>query len=63
MGLLAAFLGGIGALCAIMGIVIAAEAIEPPLSDEFTWTFWFILSAILLLGSIASSLGKGEGPD
>lgn len=48
--------GFIGALCMIMGIVTALE-IVPLLNPEFTWTFWFILSALLLLISIAFAAG------
>ena len=58
MGALAAIIGGIGGLCAVVGIITAAE-IMPPVGGEFTWTFWFALSAILLLSSIALTLGRG----
>ena len=57
MGLFAAILGGIGGLCAVMGIVTALEVISPITSD-LTWMFWFVLSAILLLGSIAAAQGR-----
>ena len=61
MGLFAAILGGIGGLCAIMGIITAVEVIEDNIIHEnFTWEFWFILAAILLLGSIAAVMGRGE---
>ena len=62
MGLFAAILGGIGGLCAIMGIVTAAEVLEDPvINRNFTWEFWLILAAVLLLGSIAAAMGRGEG--
>ena len=62
MGLFAAILGGIGGLCAIMGIVTAVEVLEDPvINRNFTWEFWFILAAVLLLGSIAAAMGRGEG--
>ena len=58
MGTMAAIIGAIGGLTTVMGIVTAAE-IVPPIGDEFTWMFWFVLSAILLLASIALGLGRG----
>jgi len=57
MGLTAAIIGGIGGLCAVMGIITATEVISL-LMPQFTWTFWFMLSAILLLASIALALGR-----
>lgn len=48
--------GFIGAACMIMGVLTALE-IVPLLNPEFTWTFWFILSALLLLISIALAVG------
>ena len=62
MGFMAAILGGIGGLCALMGIVTAVEVI-PPLTDQLTWMFWFVLSAILLLGAIAFVMGRGSGSE
>ena len=58
MGLTALILGAVGGLCAVMGIVTAAEVI-PLIMPQFTWNFWFVLSAILLLASIAFALGRG----
>ncbi|MFC1903677.1 hypothetical protein ACFLXJ_02130 [Chloroflexota bacterium] len=58
MGLTAAIVGAIGGLCAVMGIVTATEVI-PLLMPQFTWMFWFVLSALLLLASIAFALGRG----
>ena len=57
MGLFAAILGGIGGLCAVMGVVTALEVIEP-IMDQMDMIFWLMLSAILLLGSIAAALGR-----
>jgi len=62
MGILAAIIGGTGGVCAIMGIITATELL-PPLMPEFTWLFWFWLSAILLLSSIALALGSGGSHD
>jgi len=61
MGITAAIAGGIGGLCAILGIITIADVVEIPIGDQFTWTFWFMLSAILLLASIALALGRGNG--
>ena len=58
MGMMAAIAGAVGGLCAVMGIVIALE-VDLPLSDQLTWMFWFVLSAILLLASIALAVGRG----
>lgn len=58
MGLTAALVGAVGGLCAVMGIITAAEVI-PLIMPQFTWNFWFVLSAILLLGAIAFGLGRG----
>ena len=58
MAMFAWIVGFIGGLCAIMGIITAAEVI-PLLGAEFTWMFWFVLSAILLLMSIAFAVGRG----
>ena len=60
MGVLAAIVGAIGGLCAVMGVVTAAGIIQL-IMPEFTWMFWFVLSAILLLGSIALGQGRGAG--
>ena len=58
MGAIAAIVGAIGGLCAVIGIITAAKVI-PLIGDEFTWMFWFVLSALLLLGSIALGLSRG----
>ncbi len=58
MGIFALILGMLGAVGAILGIVTATEVL-PPLGPAFTWEFWFWLAALLLLGCIASALGRG----
>ena len=60
MGTAAWIIGIIGGLCAIMGIVTAAGITEP-LDTEFTWMFWFVLAAILLLATIAFAVGRSSG--
>ena len=59
MGAIAAIIGAVGGLSAVMGIITAAEVI-PLIGEQFTWMFWFVLSAILLLASIAFTLGHGS---
>jgi hypothetical protein len=62
MGAIAAILGGIGGLCAVMGVVTAAEVIDP-IMYEMDTMFWFVLAVILLLSSITLQLGHGPGHD
>jgi len=59
VGLLALIFGALGAVGAVIGILTAVE-VMPTFADELTWTFWFVLSALLLLGSIASGRGGHE---
>ena len=58
MGILAVIMGILGGLCAVMGIITAAEVILP-IGAEFNWSFWFTLSGILLLATIASLVSRG----
>jgi hypothetical protein len=60
MGIVAALIGGIGGLCGILGIVTALD-IELGLGDQLTVMFWFALAGVLLLASIALSVGRGPG--
>ncbi len=57
MAMLAWIVGTIAALCMVMGIITAVEII-PLLGAELTWMFWFVLSAILFLASIAAAVGR-----
>ncbi len=59
MAAIAWIMGIIGGLCMVMGLV-TATGVVPPLGAELTWMFWFVLSAILLLASIAFALGRSE---
>ena len=61
MGLIAAIVGGIGGLCAVMGILIAFDVAAELDVNNLGYMFWFVLSAILLLGSIAMAQGSGPG--
>lgn len=58
MGFMAAIVGGVGGLCAVMGIITAMEVIEP-IAEQLTWMFWLVLAAIFLLASIAFAQGRG----
>ena len=57
MGILALVFGILGGLCAVMGIITAAEVI-PLLGVEFTTMFWLTLGAILLLACIAFAVSR-----
>ena len=62
MGLMGAILAGIGAICAVLGIVVALEVTETAIiSDKLTWGFWFGLAGILFLAAITSLLGRNPG--
>jgi hypothetical protein len=64
MGLMAAIVGTIGGLCAVFGILEAADVIPSDIGlANVSWDFWFMLAGILLLGSIALTVGKGPGGD
>jgi p-aminobenzoyl-glutamate transporter AbgT len=64
MGFTAAIIGCIGGLCAIFGILQAAEVITADMSPiNVGWDFWFMLAGVLLLGSIALLVGKGPTGD
>lgn len=52
MVLLTLIFGALGGVAAVIGIVTAVEVLDP-LATELTWVFWFWMSAILLLASIA----------
>lgn len=59
MSIIAAMLGAIGGLAAVMGIITALEVI-PMVTSQLTWTFWLSLSAILFLAAIVLLLGREE---
>jgi len=56
MGTLAWIVGFIGGLCMVMGLVTITE-VAPSIGEQFTWTFWFFISAIFLLMAIAFGVG------
>lgn len=59
MAIAAWIFGILGGLCAVMGIITAAEVI-PLLSAEFTAMFWLALSAVLLLACIATAISRSQ---
>jgi hypothetical protein len=64
MGILTLVIGILGGLCGAMGIITSFEILEEPIISKFgeiEFFFWFMLAGILLLGSIALSVGyKGN---
>ena len=60
VGMLAWTFGCLGGLGMIAGI-LAAVGVIPSLGAELTWVFWFALSGILYLTSIAFALGRSGG--
>ncbi len=64
MGISAAILGGVGALCAVFGIILAIDFVTIDLNANLSWNFWLILSAVLFLASITVTLSnKGDMGD
>ena len=64
MGIMAAIIGTIGALCAVVGIFDAADMIPADIGlASLHWQFWFSLAGILLLGTIALLQGRGPSGD
>ena len=59
MSIIAAMLGAIGGLAAVMGVITVLEVI-PLVTPQLTWTFWLSLSAILFLAAIVILLGREE---
>ena len=56
---MSAWISGIlGGLCAVWGIITATGVL--PEYAGLTWMFWMVLGAILLLASIALTLGRGN---
>jgi hypothetical protein len=49
----------LAALCGVMGILTAADVIDP-LMTQMTYIFWFALAVILFLATIAMNSGRSE---
>ena len=62
MGILALVLGILGAMCAVMGIIIATEVVSLTIdaSAVVDWMFWLMMSGILFLACIATALSRRE---
>jgi hypothetical protein len=60
MGTLGGILSILAALCGVMGILIATEAIVLTSAGVDDWMFWFGLSAILFIATIAVGVGRSE---
>ena len=58
MGITAWIFGFLGGLAMVVGIMTATEVV-PILATELTWLFWFILSGLLFLITIALAAGRG----
>lgn len=63
MGIAALITGILGGLCAVMGGLDAFEVLPDTIDLAVDWTFWLPAAAILLLGSIAFSLGNRPSDD
>ena len=67
MGYLALAIGIIGGLCGVMGVITSFDILEDPVISKLgsgEYQFWFLAAGILLLGSIAISVGyKGSSGD
>ncbi|MFC1860409.1 hypothetical protein ACFLYC_02415 [Chloroflexota bacterium] len=59
MGISAWVCGILGGLCVVWGVITATGVVAE--YAGLTWMFWMVLGAILLLGSIALTVGRGEG--
>lgn len=64
MGIGALVAGIVGALCAIVGILNAADIFTEDLGMlTIGWDFWLMIAGVLLLGSIAMLLGRRNNVD
>ena len=60
MGYLALAIGIIGGLSGVMGVITSFEILDEPVIKKLgsgEYMFWFLAAGILLLGSIAISVG------
>ena len=60
MGMLGAILSILAGLCAVMGILTATEVFELTSAGVNDWLFWFALSGILFVATIAIGVGRSE---
>ena len=60
MGILALIVGILGVLCGAMGVVTSFDILDEPVISklgDLEFLFWFMTGGILLLSSIALSVG------
>jgi hypothetical protein len=60
MGLLTLILAILAGLCGVMGILTATDVFVPDYVGLDNWMFWFGLSAILFIATIAARVGRSE---
>ena len=59
MAIVSAVLGAIAALTTLMGVLRITDALpESFIGAQYTWTFWFWISALLFLGAITAALNR-----
>ena len=58
MAILAWVLGILGGLCAVVGVITAAEVITIDMPAAFTAMLWLSLSTVLLLACIAAAVSR-----
>lgn len=64
MGAMAAIIGIIATICAIIGVLDAAKIIPSDIGlATMDWSFWFGLASVLFLGTIALLVGRGPGKE
>ena len=60
MGIAALVIGIIGGLCGVMGVITSFDILDDPIISKLgsgEYMFWFLAAGVLLLGSIAISVG------
>jgi hypothetical protein len=60
MRIAAIVFGALGGAAAVIGGLTVGGAI-PLMAAELTWMFWFVVSGVLLLSSIAFAVSRGQG--
>lgn len=64
MKIAAAVAGIVGGLCAILGVLNAADIFDKDLGMlTIGWEFWLGIASVLILGSIAMLLGNNNRAD
>jgi hypothetical protein len=63
MVIIAALSAFIGAVCAIIGILVGADVLRGTGLATFGTTSWLLLAGVLLLGCIAALLARGRTGD